>query len=330
MTNTTPIKMPSRGYYTLSKVDAEGFPRTEGCPSNTVDNVVTYEGAYYTLFAPRMFDTLYAELGTSTTERVLTDSTLGSPVSGRSGGGSGGGRAGKEVDNLDGTSTITITRQMAFNLGDKVGTFSEVGVYSSASVGTFIAGQLIKDEFGAPTTVTVLADEQLIVTYTLEWTVPNKSVEVGSGSVTDAASNSYSYEIWAQPYFRDYSINASSIDTRYNFDGSVTVFYNASGTRITAAVPGVYSTPTRSNGTVTVEGLFGTISPTDASFTDAVFVGMQARNTTSLAGSIVDTDSALIVSTANVAIAAVVKFLNPISKTSSESFRLQISLTMNI
>jgi len=57
MINTTPIKMPSRGYYSLSKVDSEGNPRPEGCPKNITDNVITYEGAYYSLIQVGIFDT---------------------------------------------------------------------------------------------------------------------------------------------------------------------------------------------------------------------------------------------------------------------------------
>jgi len=335
MNNTTPIKMPSRGYYTLSKVDSNGNPRTEGCPSNSSDNIVTYVGAYQSLIVDSIFETLYAALGTSTTERTRNDTSLGIPDSGRSSGGSGGGnsRSGREVDNQDGTSTVTITRTMPFSLGAKVGTFSEVGLYDSGSTGVFIAGQLIKDEFGSPTTVTILSDEQLIVTYTLEWTIPNTSNQIGTGTVTDSDSNSYSYEIWAQPYFEDY--NGTSDRKRYFWDSSTSLtLRDASGIfpRPYTPIGNPWSLSINSSGVVTAISNNDVASPTSFSQTDISYIGVgglqsQASN---ISTDVVDTVLVLGNSTDYNANACYVYFPNPLSKTNQQSFSIQVEMQVQV
>jgi len=334
MNNTTPIKMPSRGYYGLHKVDAYGNSRTEGCPSNIIENVVTYGGAYVSLISEGLFQGLYAELGTSSTERVRSDTSLGASDSGRSSASNSVDRYGNEIDNLDGTSTITLTREMSFSLGDKVGTFSEVGMYTSSSSGTFIAGQLIKDEFGAPTTVTVLSDEQLIITYTLEWTVPNTTKQIGTGTVTDAGGNSYSYEIWAQPYFADYD-NAYRKDPRYFYgNNSALTIRGSSGTSPRADVPS--STPwgisTNSTGLVTALSPNKVYSPTDFDQQDMTYIGFGnlAGWAMSSEADIVDTSITLGKSSDNNRIPCYVKFATPIAKTDQQSFSIQIEMKVQV
>jgi len=334
MNNTTPISMTSRGYYTLSKVDAFGNSRTEGCPSNIVCNVVTYEGAYYSLILSSMFGTLYAEIGASSTERTRSDTALGAPDTGVSGGASATGRSGNEVDNGNGTSTITLTRVMSFSLGEKVGTFSEVGVRTSSSLsGTFIAGQLIKDEFGDPTTVTVLSDEQLTVTYTLEWTVPNTSNLIGTGTVVDASSNSYPYEIWAQPYFADYT--GTSTSPRYfRTSAGALALRGASGTSPRPDTPSDdgWTLSKDSVGLVTAVSDNKVYSPLDFSAVDIVFMGIHTFYTvaTSSDSDIVDTTKVLGASSNASFAACYIKFGNPISKTDQQSFSIQVEMKVQV
>ena len=205
---TDTINLGAKGRYSLKVLDKNGEEVTEKRVEDT-KNVVTYDGAYRMLFSQDLFDDFRARVGTGVTEINRDSTSLGNPDSNQSVGVDAA-RSG-EIDNGDGTSTIVTERVMTFSLGAIVGTFSEVGVYHESS-GAFIAGQLIKDEFGTPTTITVLADEQLIVTYLIEVTFPNGEVSVsptiGSGSVTTPEGTS-SYTIYGQPFFNQYSIGSS-------------------------------------------------------------------------------------------------------------------------
>lgn len=339
MIKTKPVKLGSRGYFSLAKYDAEGNPRTEGCPKNATDNVVTYEGASYSLVADnnvsRIFERLYGAIGTGVSEIVRTDTSLGNQSSGRTARSGAPSRAGNEVDNLDGTSTVTCTRTMPFSLGEKVGTFSEVGMYTSSSGGTFIAGQLIKDEFGDPTTVTVLADEQLVITYTIEWVVPNTSKLVGTGTVTDANSNNYNYEVWAQPYFCEYTGTSKSCRLNEYSSCDNFLFRAADGTTVLGSSidtgDGYKNRYTHNgSGLVTSTTAPYTYSPAGTAFTDAVFIGGYVTSATSSITDIVDTATALTNSHPGSYSAFVVKFLNPVTKTSSQSFSMQVEMNYTV
>lgn len=58
-------------------------------------------------------------------------------------------------------------KTMRFGVGEAAGNLSEVGVFSATSGGICFSRALIVDGSGTPTTITVLADEQLDVTYEL-------------------------------------------------------------------------------------------------------------------------------------------------------------------
>jgi hypothetical protein len=336
MINKKALKMQSKGYYSLSVLDINGKEKQEKSVPY-VGNVITYAGAYVSLIgADGPTNTLYAAIGTGTTEIVRADTGLGVASSGRSGG-AGANRSGNETDNGDGTSTLSFTRTMTFSLGSKVGTFSEIGVYTSATTGTFVAGQLIKDEFGDATTITLLSDEQLIVTYTLEWVIPIVSNLVGSGTVTDAASNSYGYEIWAQPYYGEYSVGSTTNTIRYyesNGTGDEVCFRQANGTTSTGA--SIDAGPTLSfshngTGTVTITANPGTYSPTSTTFTDVVFMGFNFYQGTNNGGDVINTTSPLGRSVSiGTPPAFYIKFLTPFSKTSSQSFTIDASMTISV
>jgi len=333
-------KFNSRGYYSLAVLDADGNPRKE---IKHTDNVITYVGAFYSFFQGTgsgantpLFDNLYAAIGTGTVELTRSATELGAESSGRSGGVSSSDRASTETDNLDGTSTIATTRTLIFALGSQVGTFSEIGLYNSSSGGTFVAGQLIKDEFGAATTITLLSDEQLVVTYSLEWTFPNTSTSVGTGTVTDALSNSYAYEVWAQPYFNDYTEGSSNIGIRV-FEYPNTVFSPNEVTFLASdGSTYVYDSGDLGNGfqpihdgngTVTLTTQDLTFAPTDFATTDLKFIGFYTinsvggetlANTTDVLGRIGGRNSVYV------------SFDPAIPKTSSESFNIQLEYTLTI
>jgi hypothetical protein len=330
------VNFGSKGYFTVSVLNAAGEVQANKIVGPTA-NVVTYAGAFWALIDQGLFGSYQCRVGTGTVERTRSSTALGVDFGALSGGSGGTVRSGNEVDNLDGTSTLTLTRTMEFGLGTTAGTFSELAVFSGAQM---IAGQLIKDAGGSPTTVTVLADEQLVVSYVIEWTVPNTSVLVGTGTVTDAATNNYNYEVWAQPYFNEYAnIGNSNTDYRYN-DGATTIdeigFKAADGVTELAdsgdignGFGGRYSH--NGSGVVTVTSAPYVFSPASLTFTNLVFMTFFCFNSnTANQSTVTNTATALAVSNSFNGITYVVKFLTPVTKTSSDSFAVDITATINI
>jgi|SRR5690554_13490 len=209
---TDPIDLKTKGRFSLSVMDKFGNElkekRIEDC-----SNVVTYEGAYKIFFGGGTFSDYHAVIGTGVSEITRTSQGLGNQVH-KSSQTATASRAGNEIDNGDGTSTLTLTRTISFPLSGTIGTFSEVGVVHFDN--TFIAGQLIKDEFGDPTTITIQDEEQLNVTYTLELIVPNGEVIpapiIGTGTVSTPEGSS-TYNIYEMSYFRNYTIGSSNNST---------------------------------------------------------------------------------------------------------------------
>lgn len=338
----TDIQFGSKGYYSLIVKDSEGNLVEDKCTKTPVDNVVTYAGAYNALTKhtsnsrSNLFATYYAQMGTGTTEITRDATGLGSPSGPRSAGVAST-RAGNEVDNLDGTSTLTLTRRLHFAVDAVVGTFSEVGVYDESSGGTLVAGQLLKDEFGNPTTVTIVSGEQLVVEYTIEWTIPNKSQLAGTGTVTDSALNEYTYEIWAMPYFMKYSPGETGEEVRYFRLGSRTLsaILDASAGAIAHGGFNISTSPTWSHdgaGTATYTYSTEVFSPSSFNGTFAFVIGPWetdnlGRNT------IVDTENVLpsdSIDNGRYGYPAAVKFVDPVTKTSSDSFTLGYTVTISV
>lgn len=328
MKNREHIKLSAKGRYSLTVLDAAGDVVEKKCTREN-NNVVLDQGAYAAFFSGDMFSNYVARLGTGTVELVESDTGLTNMVAGETSRASAS-RVGNETDNGDGTNTVTLVRTMPFSLGQMVGTFSEVGVAASSS-GTFIAGQLIKDELGAATTITVLADEQLIVTYTLEWTYPNTTTVVGSGTVTDSSSNSYNYTIYAQPYFRDYTLNSKHTQTTVSTAGHIRFFESdltrADSSELATGSSGskdhdpVAKTVTRTSSTIT-------LSPTDGTITDATWITAFAARS---GGGIADASIGLINPMHYInkrgGGSVAIKFDTPFSKTSNDTFTFKFDLT---
>jgi len=331
----TNIEIKSKGYYSIKVLDKFGNP-VEGKCIEDVSNAVTYNGAVYSLFPvgnniSYIFNQLYCNVGTGVSEITRSSTSLGAEVGSRSSGVYIIRDPSIETDNLDGTSTITATREFAFPLGSKVGTFSEVGVYSASSGGTFIAGQLIKDELGNPTTVTVLSDEQLVVTYTIEWVVPNTSTLIGTGTVTAEDTTEYSYEIWAQPYFWRYATVDNQNVTRYAsffYVGEIAVLASNGTTNIfdSGNFGNGWTMTHDGSGTVTFTTELETFSPASFNTTDLAYLGFY-----SIDSSGEDLASTSPVLSENNAYCAVyVKFTPPITKTFNDSLTIQVQITITV
>lgn len=84
-------------------------------------------------------------------------------------------------------------RTIRFGPGAAAGNLSEVAVGWSSSTGTAFSHELIRDEFGDPTTITVLADEYLDFTYELRHIPPTGDV-TGSCNIN---STPYNYTLRA-------------------------------------------------------------------------------------------------------------------------------------
>jgi|SRR5690554_1031779 len=270
-------KFEAEGSYNLVVLDKEGNRVEEKCVNNN-KNVVTYWGANeFLLVQSNPFKNLYAGVGTGVSEITRDATNLGSPAFSRSAAVNGPTRLEAESDNGDGTSTLDLTRAFSFGLGVITGTISEVGVFASATGENLVAGQLIKDEFGNPTTITLLSDEQLIVTYTLKFIVPNAPFLAGSGTVQDALSNSYDYEVWGQQYFSR-SAPSSVSNTRYN-NASYTntnqsaVFHSASGSVLHARNGASAGSLNRTDGTVSITSQRYT-APPSAYSGDTAFISL--------------------------------------------------------
>ena len=328
-------RIESKGYYSLGVFKEDGTEVKEKAINN-VDNVVTFVGAFELLFSTQTYArALTCKVGNSTTERVRSDTTLGNVVGATSDAAGGSGRSGGgEVDNLDGTSTLTSSRTFNFGVGAIVGTISEVGMFVSA---TLVAGQLIKDEFDAPTTLTLLSDEQLRVVYTLEFIVPNGEgtmSSIGSGSVTHPRGTS-TYEMYGQPYFSAYGLAQSSPGNRPSRSRSVYGFSSSSGSfkdGFTASSSAAsHSHDGAGNVSVTYTTL--SLSPSDYNATDIKYITVGGGSNDSFAQFFtVDTTTKIIgpadqdLTTAALA----VEFSPALEKTNTESFSIQLSIAYTI
>ena len=332
---TAPIKLKSKGYFSLAVYKADGSEVTEKRVSNT-ENVVTYSGAYNLFFedpSSNLTSSMKSQVGTGTTELTRASSGLTSLLATTST--SSSANRSNEVSNEDGTATHTATRTNSFSLGAVVGTISEVGLITNAS-SLFIAGQLIKDEFGAPTTLTILADEQLVVTYTLVLTYPDGSGSfsqaapvVGSGTVTTPSGTS-DYTMYSQPLFAQYLGTAP--ETRTSGAGSEYLFLSSTG------APS-YGFGSSSAPSVTHDGTTGvsmnfsskTVAPADYASSDISFISAGSSYANSSYSEVEPTTKLAISRTAFFArITLVAEFTPALTKTSSESMTINMTMAFEI
>lgn len=126
----------------------------------------------------------YLAVGTGTSSPAYTDTALASQVAQVAGSGwpSNGG--------VVSGNTCTHTQVFTFALGAVVGNISELGIRSSTG-GTLATRALVTDEGGSPTSVTVTAADQLVVTYRVVFTV-DQSIQT---AVVEDPNSSISYTI---------------------------------------------------------------------------------------------------------------------------------------
>lgn len=124
---------------------------------------------------------------------------------------------------------LAATRVFRFNAGTATGNLTEVGIGSASSTGNLFSRALILDGGGSPTTITVLADETLDVTYEFRCYAPPSDV---TGTIT-LDSVSYDWTLRAcnvtttQPDYGwvapdDAGLGGSGYDIRTGAIGAIT------------------------------------------------------------------------------------------------------------
>lgn len=120
-------------------------------------------------------------------------------------------------------NTCTHTAVFTFPLGAVVGNISELGIKTYNSTPTFTRA-LVTDTNGSPTSVTVTAADQLVVTYRIVFTV-DQSIQ--TATVVDPNSSiSYTIQCGMEamaPNFDLYGISGSSLGTPYNSTGNFSI-----------------------------------------------------------------------------------------------------------
>lgn len=130
------------------------------------------------------------KLGTGSVPPAVTDTALSGTASGFSGDASGA--------NVTGNITTPpywseCSFAMTFPIGALSGNYTEIGLYSND--GTLFSRALIKDSGGNPTTLTILATEELHVTYKLRLYPPMTDVTGTFDMTYNGTPTTYDYTI---------------------------------------------------------------------------------------------------------------------------------------
>lgn len=122
------------------------------------DNLITNQGMDYLTTGALYLSA--CQVGSSSAAPQFTDIALGSRIAGVTGS--------PVVTTIDSTSRYAVHQKTyTFSAGTATGNISEVGVGTAVTGNVLFSRALILDSFGVPTTITVLADEDLVVIYEL-------------------------------------------------------------------------------------------------------------------------------------------------------------------
>lgn len=188
---TTEVKVRVKGRYRMQVIRPDGSVRLD---TGWFDNLITNIGLdqYYQLSG---MGNCY--VGSGNTAPAFTDTQLVALVGSGSGAG-GTTQTNNGVSPYVGTTTLNYT----FPAGTATGNLSEIGLGATAT--TLFSRALIVDNVGSPTTITILSNEQLNVSYQLGTIVPLTDVVgsititgIGTVSTTVRAANATSPNVWA-------------------------------------------------------------------------------------------------------------------------------------
>lgn len=186
------IQIPLAGFYSLKAIRPDGSERVL---ADWFENLILDAGLNR-MGTGTFLD--YAQVGTGSTAPAITDTALVARV------------GSSNTINTSSTGAASSSPYYGYNrktfrfaAGTATGNLSEVGV-GWASTGSLFSRALIKDAFGDPTTITVLADEVLDVTYELRSYAPLTDsapavVNISGTNYTFVIRSAYatSVEAWA-------------------------------------------------------------------------------------------------------------------------------------
>lgn len=203
-------------------------------PITVFNNLVTNSGLDLLGTTSPTSASTYCFVGSGTTAPSTTDTTLVTPYTGTAPGQSSADWTTNShlTDSLP--YYVSITRTYTFDIGEIVGNVSEIGFFNNSSPSKVMFSRaLIKDTEGNPTTITILADEQLVVTYEVIRYLT--SVTDVTGSIT-LGGTSYSY-----------TLRPCNLDDPANISNNFLSPSHSNGTNLTWLPYTAYATQTLGN-----------------------------------------------------------------------------------
>lgn len=257
-----PMHISLQGFYKIEAVRPDGEVRVL---ADWFPNLITNAGLdLLPTTNPALNAYRYCQVGSGSTAPAFTDTALVSRVAGvittRS----------QYANDADGVVTTSPrytfdNNLFEFGTGVAAGNLSEIGVGTSATGGTLFSRALILDGGGNPTTITVLADEILRVTYQLRWYIPEDDAAFSftmSGTTYNCVSRAAeagSVQRW--PGTRAYEPAGNwSRETVIGYSGALGAITSTPATQVASSSPTVTMVGTYVPGSyeVTYRGSFST------------------------------------------------------------------------
>lgn len=218
LTNRVKVPFTTKGKYSVvTKNGITGETVKDKCFS--VNNTVTLSGKDWffrlnSLQGNGTYGALQVGFGSGVSEVIESDTNLGGTTVIK--GAASVPVAPEVVDAQNNLAKVTFKRTAVFSPGEAVGTFGQVGLFSSGS--TLVAGQVLRDLQGQPTTVTFLAIEEVTVTYEVEVTLAYAPGVVDSSSMVESPAqavtvlgNPHNITMLGIPFFVGTGIGSISV-----------------------------------------------------------------------------------------------------------------------
>ena len=234
MNNNTELKIEQRvaGFYKVEavKVGKNGERGKKRLLADWFPNLITNLGLNKVATTNSWLNS--CQVGSGSTTPAFTDTTLDTYVAGV---GTPQISSGKETA----TPYYAWSRRVfTFPTGAAEGNLTEIGVGSTTATGNLFSRALIVDEFSSPTTITILSDEILIVTYECRF-YPKLIDDIGTVIFTGSIGGTY-----------DWIMRSANVGSTWDF-GSIApsmnefsgwAIYNGDIGAVTAAPSGTSST----------------------------------------------------------------------------------------